>query len=56
LFERQFRTQEAQQAGISGSGFGLYISRQLIKAHGGEIWAERVADGGLLISFSLPLH
>ena len=54
LFERQFRTQEAKEAGIGGSGFGLYISRQLIKAHGGRIWAEEVNGGGLAVSFSLP--
>ncbi len=55
LFERQFRTQEAKDAAISGSGLGLYVSKQIISAHGGEIWAERVEGGGLSITFTLPV-
>lgn len=55
LFQRQYRTQEAIEVGIKGSGFGLYISQQIIKAHGGVIWAEAVPSGGLEVNFTLPL-
>jgi signal transduction histidine kinase len=40
----------------SGIGLGLYISRKIIEAHGGKIWAENNKDGqGATFSFSLPL-
>jgi two-component system sensor histidine kinase VicK len=39
-----------------GTGLGLYISRSIIEAHGGHIWAENKKDGrGAIFTFSLPL-
>jgi hypothetical protein len=38
-----------------GMGIGLYVSRQIVRAHGGRIWAERGADGGAVFKFTLPL-
>lgn len=38
-----------------GIGMGLAISRSLIEAHGGKLWAESNADGrGLSVHFTLP--
>jgi two-component system sensor kinase FixL len=37
-----------------GLGMGLAISRSIIQAHGGRIWAERNADRGLTVHFTLP--
>jgi signal transduction histidine kinase len=39
-----------------GTGLGLYISKSIVEAHGGKIWAENNTDGkGASFSFSLPL-
>jgi signal transduction histidine kinase len=37
-----------------GMGLGLALSRSIIAAHGGWIWATRNADRGLTVSFTLP--
>jgi signal transduction histidine kinase len=40
----------------TGIGLGLFISKGIIEAHGGRIWAENNADGnGAAFYFSLPL-
>ena len=43
---------------FSGTGLGLYISKNIIEAHGGKIWAQNNNDKGkcgATFSFSLPL-
>ena len=40
----------------TGTGLGLFVSQNIIEAHGGKIWAENNSDGrGCTFSFSLPL-
>jgi signal transduction histidine kinase len=45
------------QAGSNrtGLGLGLFISKCIVEAHGGRIWAESTMGAGSRVSFSLPL-
>jgi nitrogen-specific signal transduction histidine kinase len=53
IFDRFYRG--TNHSGIPGIGLGLYISRQIVEAHGGRIWAESVEGQGSTFSFTLPL-
>ena len=37
-----------------GAGLGLALCRRIVERHGGTIWAEPGADGGLVVRFELP--
>lgn len=39
---------------ISGTGLGLFIVAELLKAHGGRVWLDSVPNKGTTVSFSLP--
>ncbi len=39
----------------SGSGLGLAVSKGLVEAHGGRIWAEPREGGGVVFSVALPV-
>lgn len=56
LFTRFFRAiHEESTYEISGAGLGLYISKAIVEAHGGKIWAESERNRGSIFSFVLPL-
>ncbi|HYY49448.1 MAG TPA: HAMP domain-containing sensor histidine kinase [Nitrososphaeraceae archaeon] len=49
-------TKFATKSERGGTGLGLFISKSIVEAHGGKIWAENNADGkGATFGFSLPL-
>lgn len=49
LFEPFFTTRS------QGIGMGLPISRSIIEAHGGRLWAESAANQGSAFQFTLPI-
>ena len=53
VFERFYRSTEAR--GLTGSGLGLAMVREIAHAHGGEVLARSREGGGAVIGFSLPL-
>jgi signal transduction histidine kinase len=52
IFERTVRGRGSDLA--AGSGLGLYISREIITRHGGNIWVEGREDQGASFRFTLP--
>lgn len=54
LFTKFFRAENVTKVAPDGTGLGLYISRNVIRRHGGDIWAESEINRGSTFSFTLP--
>jgi len=53
LFEIFYRSPAATRR-ASGAGIGLFVTQQLVRAMGGQIWAANRAEGGAEFIFELP--
>lgn len=53
IFEPYYRGTGAR--GTEGLGLGLYITRMLVEAHGGRIWAESQVGIGSTFYFTMPI-
>ena len=55
LFTRFSRLVTAENSHISGTGLGLYLSRELARLHGGDITARSTPGGGASFALTLPV-
>jgi two-component system sensor histidine kinase BaeS len=57
VFDRFFRAGDEMTRRVSGSGLGLFLAREIIKAHGGRITIRSDGPGkGAIVEIRLPLH
>lgn len=54
IFDRLYRVDKSRSRAFGGSGLGLAICREIVLAHGGNIYAENSPLGGLSIKIKLP--
>ncbi len=55
VFERFYRAKDSRITGITGSGIGLALARQVVRMHGGDITVRSQLDKGSTFSLSVPL-
>lgn len=55
IFTKFFRTKAGVQKDATGSGLGLYLTRNIVHQHGGSIFASSTPGRGTTFTFTLPL-
>lgn len=54
LFSKFYRSESVTKKDTTGTGLGLYIAKNIIRQHGGQIWLESVFGRGSTFHFTLP--
>lgn len=54
LFDKYFRVKAPTGYHVPGTGLGLPVSRAIVEAHGGRIWAKSKIGEGTTLYFSIP--
>ena len=55
IFDRLYQVKNSLEQSRRGLGLGLYICKELIDQHGGNIWSDKKQQGGCTISFTVPV-
>ncbi len=55
IFERMYQAPDTVDDSRKGLGLGLHIAREIIRQHGGRIWAESELGNGSTFTFTLPM-
>jgi len=56
IFDRHVRLEREALSGTVGSGLGLPIVREIVRLHGGRVWARSAPRGGAVFTVELPLR
>lgn len=54
LFRLYYRTEDARQSKVAGTGLGLFIVKTLVEAHNGQVTAESQVNHGATFTVRLP--
>ena len=55
IFEQFYRAHDSLSSGVQGSGLGLTLARQIMRAHGGDLRYEAHEGGGSCFVVTLPM-
>jgi signal transduction histidine kinase len=55
LFEKFYRVNDLQLQNVSGTGIGLYLVRQVVEGHGGQVTLESRPGDGSAFEIDLPV-
>jgi len=55
IFKKFFRSANVKKVDTEGTGLGLYITKNIVEAHGGRIWFESEQDRGTAFYFTIPV-
>jgi two-component system phosphate regulon sensor histidine kinase PhoR len=56
LFEKFERVDNRDTRRVGGTGIGLFLVRNYVDSHGGEVWADSVLGQGSTFTFQIPIH
>ncbi len=55
VFDRYTRLERERRSRVTGTGLGLPIVRQIVRMHGGRVWASNAPGGGAALVVELPV-